>query len=50
MFHIQMCGKSLVYRIPKDVAIRMGLDEGSNLGLTIHDDRVVIKPRLGRVT
>ena len=45
MFHIQKWGNSLGIRIPKAMAVKVGLKEGSEVDLDIEDGHIVIKPK-----
>ena len=44
--HVARWGNSLALRIPRQVANRLGLDEGRAVELTVEADRLVIRPRL----
>jgi looped-hinge helix DNA binding domain, AbrB family len=46
MFHIQKWGNSIGIRIPKAMAVKVGLKEGSEVDLDIEDGHIVIKPKL----
>jgi len=45
MLHIQKWGNSLGIRIPKAMAVKVGLKEGSEVDLDIEDGHIVIKPK-----
>ena len=38
-------GNSLGVRVPKDVAAKIGLSEGSRVDVSVEGDRIVISPR-----
>jgi len=42
---VRLWGSSLALRIPKPVAIQLGLHEGSVVDLKVEDGRLVITPR-----
>jgi antitoxin MazE len=44
--HVARWGNSLALRIPRQVADRLGLDEGRAVELTVEADRLVVRPRL----
>ncbi|MDQ0166974.1 antitoxin MazE [Bacillus horti] len=43
--HIQKWGNSLGIRIPKALAMKVGLEEGSEIDLDVEDGHLVIKPK-----
>ncbi|WP_134705027.1 AbrB/MazE/SpoVT family DNA-binding domain-containing protein [Ammoniphilus sp. YIM 78166] len=43
MLQVQKWGNSLGIRIPKAIAKKIGLEEGSEIDLDIEDDKIVIK-------
>lgn len=43
MFQVQKWGNSLGVRIPKAIAMKVGLEEGSEIDLDIEDDKIIIK-------
>lgn len=45
MLQVQKWGNSLGIRIPKALAIKVGLEEGSEIDLDIVDGYLVIKPQ-----
>ena len=45
MFQVQKWGNSLGIRIPKSVAVKVGLEEGSEVDLDVQDGCLVIKPK-----
>ncbi|TVX98378.1 AbrB/MazE/SpoVT family DNA-binding domain-containing protein [Paenibacillus cremeus] len=45
MFQIQKWGNSLGIRIPKTLAMKVGLEEGSEVDLGIEDGHLVIKSK-----
>ncbi|WP_010504070.1 AbrB/MazE/SpoVT family DNA-binding domain-containing protein [Paenibacillus elgii] len=46
MFQVQKWGNSLGIRIPKSLALKVGLEEGSEVDLDVEDGHLVIKPKL----
>lgn len=45
MSQVQKWGNSLSIRIPKALAMEVGLEEGSEIDLDVEDGHLVIKPR-----
>ncbi|GIO98411.1 multidrug transporter MatE [Paenibacillus lautus] len=45
MAQVQKWGNSLGIRIPKALAMEIGLEEGSEIDLDVKDGHLVIKPR-----
>ncbi|MFM1655845.1 AbrB/MazE/SpoVT family DNA-binding domain-containing protein [Brevibacillus sp. B_LB10_24] len=45
MFQVQKWGNSLGIRIPKSLALKVGLKEGSEVDLDVEDGHLVIKPK-----
>ncbi len=45
----QKWGNSLAIRVPKSVAIQVGLKAQDDLGIEVQDGNVVLKPQLRRV-
>ncbi|ANA81076.1 transcriptional regulator/antitoxin, MazE [Paenibacillus vortex V453] len=45
MSQVQKWGNSLGIRIPKALAMEIGLEEGSEIDLDVEDGHLVIKPR-----
>lgn len=45
MFQVQKWGNSLGIRIPKFLALKVGLEEGSEVDLDVEDGHLVIKPK-----
>lgn len=45
MSQVQKWGNSLGIRIPKALAMEVGLEEGSEIDLDVEDGHLVIKPR-----
>ncbi|SCW51111.1 antitoxin MazE [Paenibacillus tianmuensis] len=45
MFQVQKWGNSLGIRIPKSLALKVGLEEGSEVDLDVEDGHLVIKPK-----
>ncbi|KIL39115.1 multidrug transporter MatE [Gordoniibacillus kamchatkensis] len=45
MLQVQKWGNSLGIRIPKAIAVKVGLKEGSEVDLDIEDGHLVIKPK-----
>jgi antitoxin MazE len=45
MFQVQKWGNSLGIRIPKALALKVGLEEGSEIDLDVEDGHLVIKPK-----
>jgi antitoxin MazE len=43
MFQVQKWGNSLGVRIPKALAMKVGLQEGSEIDFDIQDDKIIIK-------
>ena len=43
--HISKWGNSLGVRVPKDVAAKLGLTEGSRVDISVEGDRLVISTR-----
>lgn len=43
MFKVQKWGNSLGVRIPKAIAIKVGLEEGSEIDFDVEDDKIFIK-------
>jgi antitoxin MazE len=44
MFQVQKWGNSLGVRIPKSLALKVGLEEGSEFDFDVEDGHLVIKP------
>lgn len=44
MSQVQKWGNSLDIRIPKSLALKLGLKEGSKVNLDVVDGRLVVKP------
>ena len=45
MFQVQKWGNSLGIRIPKSLALKVGIEEGSEVDLDVEDGHLVIKPK-----
>lgn len=45
MAQVQKWGNSLGVRIPKALAVKAGLDEGTEIEIDVEDGQLVIKPR-----
>jgi len=45
----QKCGNSLAIRVPKSVAVQVGLKAQDDLEIEVQDGNVVLKPQLRRV-
>ena len=45
MLQVQKWGNSLGIRIPKAIAVKVGLEEGSEIELDIEEGNLVIKPK-----
>ncbi|WP_274365609.1 AbrB/MazE/SpoVT family DNA-binding domain-containing protein [Paenibacillus thermotolerans] len=45
MVQVQKWGNSLGIRIPKSLALKVGLEEGSEIDLDVEDGHLVIKPK-----
>ncbi|MFB6366105.1 AbrB/MazE/SpoVT family DNA-binding domain-containing protein [Paenibacillus elgii] len=45
MFQVQKWGNSLGIRIPRSLALKVGLEEGSEVDLDVEDGHLVIKPK-----
>ncbi|WP_276507961.1 AbrB/MazE/SpoVT family DNA-binding domain-containing protein [Paenibacillus thermotolerans] len=45
MVQVQKWGNSLGVRIPKSLALKVGLEEGSEIDLDVEDGHLVIKPK-----
>lgn len=45
MMQVQKWGNSLGIRIPKAIAYKVGLEEGSEIDLDLEDGCIVIKPK-----
>ncbi|GAA3407778.1 AbrB/MazE/SpoVT family DNA-binding domain-containing protein [Paenibacillus hodogayensis] len=45
MFEVQKRGNSLGIRIPKSLAVKVGLEVGSEVDLDVEDGHFVIKPK-----
>jgi antitoxin MazE len=43
LFQVQKWGNSLGIRIPKAIAMKAGLEEGSEIDFDIEDDKIIIK-------
>lgn len=43
MFQVQKWGNSLGVRIPKAIAMKVGLEEGSEIEFEIEEDKIIIK-------
>lgn len=43
MFQVQKWGNSLGIRIPKAIAKKVGLEEGTEIDFDIEDDKIIIK-------
>ena len=43
LFQVQKWGNSLGVRIPKAIAIKVGLQEGSEIDFDIKDDQIIIR-------
>lgn len=43
MFQVQKWGNSLGIRIPKAIAMKVGLEEGSEIDFELEDDKIIIK-------
>ncbi|MBB6635707.1 AbrB/MazE/SpoVT family DNA-binding domain-containing protein [Cohnella thailandensis] len=49
MFQVQKWGNSLGIRIPKSLALKVGLEEGSEVDLDVEDGHLVIKPKKAKL-
>lgn len=49
MSQVQKWGNSLGIRIPKTLAMEVGLEEGSEIDLDVEDGHLVIKPRTSKL-
>ena len=47
---IKRWGNSLALRIPKDLCRTLGLDEGSQVDMTVADGKLIITPKQARLT
>ncbi|CAI6079536.1 AbrB/MazE/SpoVT family DNA-binding domain-containing protein [Cohnella sp. JJ-181] len=47
MFQVQKWGNSLGIRIPKSLALKVGIEEGTEIDLDIEKGHLVIKPKSG---
>jgi antitoxin MazE len=45
MFQVQKWGNSLGIRIPKSLAMKVGIEEGTEVDLDIEEGHLVIKPK-----
>lgn len=45
MLQVQKWGNSLGIRIPKAIAVKVGLEEGSEIELDIEEGNLIIKPK-----
>lgn len=45
MFQVQKWGNSLGIRIPKSLAMKVGIEEGTEVDLDIVDGHLLIKPK-----
>lgn len=45
MFQVQKWGNSLGIRIPKSLALKVGIEEGSSVDLDVEGGHLVIKPK-----
>ncbi|MFF2885540.1 AbrB/MazE/SpoVT family DNA-binding domain-containing protein [Paenibacillus sp. NPDC057967] len=45
MFQVKKWGNSLGIRIPKSLALKVGIEEGSEVDLDVEDGHLVIKPK-----
>ncbi|WP_248930423.1 AbrB/MazE/SpoVT family DNA-binding domain-containing protein [Paenibacillus hamazuiensis] len=45
MLQVQKWGNSLGIRIPKSIALKVGLEEGTEIDLDVEDGHLVIKPK-----
>lgn len=45
MLQVQKWGNSLGIRIPKALALKVGLEEGTEIDLDVEDGHLVIKPK-----
>ncbi|MCS7464304.1 AbrB/MazE/SpoVT family DNA-binding domain-containing protein [Paenibacillus doosanensis] len=45
MFQVQKWGNSLGIRIPKSLAMKAGIEEGTEVDLDIEEGHIVIKPK-----
>lgn len=45
MFQVQKWGNSLGIRVPKPLALKVGIREGSAVDLDVKDGHLVIKPK-----
>lgn len=43
MFQVQKWGNSLGIRIPKAIAMKVDIEEGSEIDFDIEDDKIIIK-------
>jgi antitoxin MazE len=43
LFQVQKWGNSLGVRIPKAIAMKVGLEEGSEIDFDVEDDKIIIK-------
>lgn len=45
MFQVQKWGNSLGIRIPKSLALKVGIEEGSEVDLDVEEGHLIIKPK-----
>lgn len=45
MFQVQKWGNSLGIRIPKSLALKIGIEEGSEVDLDVENGHLIIKPK-----
>lgn len=45
MFQVKKWGNSLGIRIPKSLALKIGIEEGSEVDLDVENGHLVIKPK-----
>lgn len=45
MFQVKKWGNSLGIRIPKSLALKIGLEEGSEVDLDVENGHLIIKPK-----
>ncbi|WP_342438311.1 AbrB/MazE/SpoVT family DNA-binding domain-containing protein [Paenibacillus sp. FSL L8-0436] len=45
MFQVRKWGNSLGIRIPKSLALKVGIEEGSEVDLDVEDGHLIIKPK-----
>jgi antitoxin MazE len=43
LFQVQKWGNSLGVRIPKAIAMKVGLEEGSEIDFDVEEDKIIIK-------